>query len=38
MKKRPCILFVDDNVDTRYVVEMWLGMSGYEAVTTSRVG
>jgi two-component system, OmpR family, copper resistance phosphate regulon response regulator CusR len=33
VKKRDRILFIDDNADTRYLVEMWLSTSGYEVVT-----
>jgi CheY-like chemotaxis protein len=33
MKKRPRILFIDDNADTRHLVQTWLGMSDYDVVT-----
>lgn len=33
MKKRTRILFIDDNADTRYLVQTWLGMSDYDVVT-----
>lgn len=37
MKKRDRILFIDDNADTRYLVETWLGISGYEVITADNV-
>lgn len=37
MKTRNRILFIDDNADTRYLVETWLGLSGYEVVTADSV-
>jgi DNA-binding NtrC family response regulator len=37
MKKRGRILFIDDNADTRYLVETWLSISGYEVVTADSV-
>jgi DNA-binding NtrC family response regulator len=37
VKKRDRILFIDDNADTRYLVETWLNISGYEVITSDGI-